>query len=283
MMNSKTLFRELRSNLTLKASDIEKNSILFQLLEQILGVTRADIIVEKGVTLDQGMMLQLNGLMERINHEEPIQYVLGECEFYGRIFKVNKDVLIPRPETEELIRTALPLLSGSRLNRILDIGTGSGCIATTLSLEIKMADVYASDISLAALTLARENAQRLGASVTFARADILLGELPCHDLDMIVSNPPYVTTKDKISMSKNVLGYEPSEALFVPEDDPLLFYSAILSRAVDVLNMGGTVVVEINEQFGVQVADLFTAHNFKGVQIIADINGKDRIVCGISS
>jgi len=283
MTNSKTLFGELVASVTVQITDAEIKSIIYRLLEKELAISRADIAAEKAVSLDDDRRQQLHRMIKRVNAEEPVQYILGESEFYGRTFKVNRHVLIPRPETEELVRTALQLARHLASPQIVDIGTGSGCIATTLSLERRDARVAGTDVSTEALAVAIENAAMLKASVTFTLTDILTNEFPFREVDMIISNPPYVTPGEAVAMYKNVLDYEPHLALFTPSEDPLAFYRAILRHAQHAARPGGTVIVEINEQYGREVADLFRAHRFTGLEILTDIFGKNRIVHGVLS
>ena len=283
MTNSKVLFKELIATVKLEESYTEKKSIMYRLFEGVLGVSPTDIAIEKPVELSHRQTGELHQLIERINREEPVQYVLGRGDFYGRTFKLSSRVLIPRPETEGLVETALTDLRRRLRRRVLDIGTGSGCIAITLALELPGVDAFATDISLDALAVSRENAAQLNAKVAFARSDILEDGLPFGQLDLIVSNPPYVTPGEAGTMSRNVLNYEPRLALFTPADDPLLFYKAILTRSHGALKPGGRVIVEINEHCGEEVADLFLAHRFSGVEIIKDFNNKNRIVHGIGS
>lgn len=280
-MNSKTLFEELISAVTLNVTVDEKRGILHRLLEAVSGVPQTDILAGKHIPFDQTQARQLSTWIDRINQEEPLQYILGKCEFYGRVFNINRQVLIPRPETEELVKVALSDLHGNGSPGILDVGTGSGCIAVTLSLEVKGSRVYGIDIDAKALALAAENAELLGAKVTFSKIDVLSAGLPFKSLDMIISNPPYIATSEKGTLQRNVRDYEPAHALFVPDGDQLIFYKAILSQAKPMLNSGGIVVVEINEKLGPDVRDAFIAHGLKEVEIITDISGKDRIVRGV--
>ena len=282
MTNSKTLFGELVASVNVQIDNAEIRSIVYLLLEKV-GISRADIAAEKEVLLTDNQLMQLRRWIKRVNAEEPAQYILGETEFYGRRFKVNRDVLIPRPETEELVRAALHLVRHLDSPQVVDIGTGSGCIATTLSLERRDARVTGTDISAEALAVAMENAKTLKASVTFTLTDILANEFPFTELDMIISNPPYVTPPEAAAMSKSVVDYEPHLALFTPSEDPLAFYRAILSHARHSARPGGIVIVEVNEQHAQDIADLFRANDLTGVEVLTDIFGKDRIVHGVLS
>jgi release factor glutamine methyltransferase len=285
MKTAKTLFQELRDGIFLKESPDEIESIAWILLDHFAGISRNDVMSGKVVRLTPELGQRLQASIDRINREEPVQYVLGEAHFYGRNFQVNPAVLIPRPETEGLVLTVLtwrysadePYAPGVK---ILDIGTGSGCIATTLSLEWSGAEVYATDVSPAALSVASANAHLYNANITFIEHNILEDKIPLTDLDIIVSNPPYVVEHEKSRMKVNVLAHEPHLALFVPEDDPLVFYKHIVSKAHKGLRPGGLLAVEINEKFGNQVSGIFLENGFENIAIISDVAGKPRIVSG---
>jgi release factor glutamine methyltransferase len=289
MKNSKTIFHEVIDTIELKESPEEINSIVYFLLTRLFDITKADILIGRMVSFPEAAAHTLQKAVKRINQGEPVQYILGEEHFFGRKFHVNPSVLIPRPETEGLIRVVLNyrnLLPKNKHKtppfRALDIGTGSGCIPVTLFKEIPAEkQIYATDVSNAALSVAVNNAEIHHAEITFIEHDILKENLPLTALDVIVSNPPYVTEKEKDQIAVNVLGYEPHEALFVPDDDPLVFYRQIATQAQDVLNPNGLLAVEINEKYGEDVSHLFTASGFKEVQVEIDIAGKPRIVHGL--
>lgn len=288
MKNSKTLFHELVAGLTVRESVEEIQGIAYILLEAFFNVSRTDIMAGKAVPYPEEKVQLLRQSVERINQGEPVQYVTGEEYFFGRKFQVNPSVLIPRPETEELIRHVLlyknslarPQDDNNHL-KILDIGTGSGCLAITLFHVAAPADIFATDTSSAALSVASGNAALHGADVTFIEHNILREQLPFTDLDVIVSNPPYVTEKDKSGMKINVLNYEPALALFVPDDDPLIFYREITAQARYALKPEGLLAVEINEKFPTEVSVLLEEAGFKEVHIIKDIAGKPRVVRGL--
>jgi release factor glutamine methyltransferase len=274
MINSKTLFHQLQKKITLAEDQEEIKSILYLLFEKEFGLSRTEILAEKEIKAIDTIALEKQ--IERINIHEPIQYILGEADFFGRKFKVDSSVLIPRPETELLIH----LIKEEKLNSpsILDIGTGSGCIAISLALEIPSATLHALDISEDAVSIAKENAVRLNANVDFIQLDIV-NQLPLFkNLDMIVSNPPYVTEKEKAAINKNVLDFEPHLALFVTDNDPLQFYQVIAEKSKQLLKPNGKIFVEINYQFGKEVAELFRDHGFEFVEIIKDMEGKDRVI-----
>jgi release factor glutamine methyltransferase len=268
--NSKVVFQEIKTRLTLNDAD-EIQAVALVLMEEYYGVTLTDILSEKNIEIQD-----LSSIIDRLNLHEPLQYVVGESEFFGRKFIVNPSVLIPRPETELLVREVLKTQTGAP--RILDIGTGSGCIAITLNLEIPTSNVYAIDVSKNALDTAMANSKKLEADVSFIPLDFLKDSLSIDQVDLIVSNPPYVRNSEKQLMKSNVLDYEPPQALFVSDEDPLLFYKAIALKSKTLLKTEGRVLVEINEKFGDEVKDLFESSGFREVQIIKDLDSKDRIV-----
>lgn len=282
MKNSKNLFQDFVNRIGLQESDDEIQSIVYLVFETIFGLTKTEVLAGKEIAEES--LIRLDEIISRINEHEPIQYILGEAAFYGRIFQVNPSVLIPRPETEELVRLVIDFVHQNNKAdiEIVDIGTGSGCIAVTLSLELPHARVVGTDVSDEALQIAAANAEKLEANVQFQNQDILSSRLS-FSCDIIVSNPPYIEWVEHDTMPKNVVEYEPPLALFVDSPDPLLFYKAILHQAKESLRSGGLLAVEINERFGREVHQLFIEHNFKAVQVIPDIFGKNRIVKGILS
>ncbi len=276
MTNSKELFNHLVNHVTLQEEKIEIQSIIYLLLENKLGLTKIDILTEKIINLSDPH--SLDQYLFRINNQEPIQYILGKEDFYGRSFIINPDVLIPRPETELLIHEIKKFVNQQhkRNLRILDIGTGSGCIAITLALEIPDSEISALDISNEALACARQNAKELKARVVFEKVDILNEEIK-NRFDLIVSNPPYIANSEKENMKRNVLDFEPHLALFVPENDPLLFYRVIGLKSKNALTLGGSLWFEINENFGKEAQNLLEEQGYKNVQIKKDLDNKDRI------
>lgn len=306
MKNSKALFRYFVSRMSSDDAE-EVNAMGYIVLEHLFSISRADVLADKAVAISPGAEEKMETILNRLNTGEPLQYVLGEAEFYGRTFKVRPGVLIPRPETEELVRLIIgelearspkpvvssqepevrsqePGVSSRKSNaivRVLDIGTGTGCIPVTLFLEMVGAEVFAVDVSDVAIAVARENASRLNAKVDIVQLDILKTSLPWENLDVIVSNPPYIPWSEKMDMRRNVTEFEPELALFVPEDDPLIFYKAIAKQASRALRRSGLLAVEINERFGEGVASIFREEGFLEVAVIKDIFGKERIVKGV--
>lgn len=279
-MNSKELFHRLIQALTLEEREAEKEAVIFYVLEYELKLSKAGVMTGKEVSIDDA---HFDKIIRRLNLHEPVQYVLGEAEFYGRKFFVNRSVLIPRPETELLVKSVITQFRSHQKITLLDIGTGSGCIAITLALELPSATVLATDIRNEALSVASQNAKELGANVQFHRHDILKEKLPFKGLEAVVSNPPYILENEKKKMARNVIDYEPAEGLFVPDSDPLLYHTAIAEKAKLALTPGGFLIAEINEQMGRDASALLNSNGFNEVTIIKDLDGKDRFVSGTSS
>jgi len=280
MKNSKQIFLDLRQQITLKEDEGEIQSILYLVFENQMGLSRADITSQILIPLGPEKQNKLNEIIQRINKHEPIQYILEEAYFYGRKLKVTPAVLIPRPETEALIEEAIKEIDPLTPGTILDIGTGSGCIAVTLAKELPLKKVIAVDVSKEALNVAKENTIQTNAEVEFQCVNIL-NEFPFQKLEMIVSNPPYVAVSEKETMKRNVLDYEPNLALFVPDNDPLIFYKVIAQKGYGALLPNGKVVIEINERFGKEVCAVLSRAGFKDVRVLKDLQEKDRIVSAI--
>lgn len=277
MANSKALFKRLKSKITINETESEINSMLFLLFDKILGISQTDLMLSKEINSD----LDFDVLLNRINSYEPIQYIIEEANFFGRWFHVNEHVLIPRPETELLVEEAIIQLIRNPINgSIVDIGTGSGCIAITLAKELPQKKVFGIDIHIEAIEVATKNAKFHKADSHFIHHDILKYNLPFSNLECIISNPPYIAQSEEKLMRKNVTSFEPHTALFVSDNDPLIFYRRILESAQVCLAKGGLLLVEINERFGNEIAALFQEHQFKDVRIKKDLDGKDRIVLG---
>jgi release factor glutamine methyltransferase len=275
MTNSKELFSEVVKQITLPEAKAEIESIVYLLFEKKWKLTRTHIIAEKKTGL------QLNDIMpfiDRINSHEPIQYILGEADFFGRVFQVTPDVLIPRPETELLIHEILKNTKSIDKPNVLDIGTGSGCIAISLELEMPCV-VQAIDVSLNALNVAQENAAVLSAPIKFYQQDILLEPIT-KKFDLIVSNPPYISQQEKQHMKRNVLNYEPHTALFPIGDDPLVFYRVITKQAQQALKPGGSLWFEINEHYAKEICEIMITNGLGDVTVVKDWNRKERLVWG---
>lgn len=262
----------------------EARGLVLMLCEERLGVRSYTHIVEPLFEIPEPELPGLKADMSRLAAGEPIQYVLGYTEFCGRKFKVGPSVLIPRPETGQLVDESLKLLAAmGRPAKVLDLCTGSGCIAWSVALGAPGVSVTAADISEPALALARSQFEDVpsGANAPeFVCSDLLGGcrEI-CGRFDLLLSNPPYVMEKEKAAMRCNVLEHEPGIALFVPDDDPLLFYRALASVSLRLLDSSGAGIVEINETLGPETAAVFEAAGYRKTEILRDIFGKDRFVC----
>ena len=243
----------------------------------ILGFDALDIYMGKDIILSECKQRELENIIFRLQKNEPIQYIRGIAEFYGRQFRVAPGVLVPRPETSELVD--LIIKENPEAKSILDIGTGSGCISISLSKELPDAMVTAWDISEEALEIARWNNERLSGRVIFEKQDVLSDSgSETQRYDVIVSNPPYVTEKEKADMDPNVLEWEPDLALFVPDDDPLLFYRHIVVLAQKLLNQGGKLYFEINQAYGAEMVRLLEMNHYHNIRVIKDLFENDRIV-----
>lgn len=275
-------YRELWRTLEPLYGNGEARAITDYVLDVCFGLSKADIMCGAVEEMTAEKAAELNKIFGRLMEGEPVQYVLGRAEFCGRWFDVRPGVLIPRPETEELCAwiTADSKASGSP--KVLDIGTGSGCIAITLQLDMPESKVTAWDISADALDVARENAQQLGANVNFVKLDALNAK-PEGEWDVIVSNPPYICEKEKKDMAVNVLEHEPHTALFVPDADPLLFYRAITRLAVQTLSKGGRLYFEINPIYADDTCCMMQAEGMTAVELRSDMYGKQRMAKGIKA
>lgn len=257
----------------------ELKSLTMMIWSDMLGMDALDIYLGKDINLSESKRHELENILSRLRKNEPIQYVRGVGNFLGRPFHVAPGVLIPRPETEELVEL---IIRENRIKvpRILDVGTGSGCIAISLSLEIPQSLVTAWDISEEALAIARLNNKEMNASVVFEKRDVLESNmvLQSGSFDCIVSNPPYVTESEKEAMEPNVLDWEPGLALFVPDDDPLRFYRRIAGLGMDLLASDGKLYFEINHMYGERTVGMLAGMGYRGARVIKDISGNDRIV-----
>ena len=253
----------------------ESRSLAQIALEFCLKLDRTHLLLLKEFPEDQSQKLE--SILFQLKKAIPIQYILGEAHFYGRNFHVDSRVLIPRPETEELLKW---ILDSEKENvSILDIGTGSGCIASTLKLERQEWTVKACDVSEEALLVAMKNAEVLGAEVEFFKADLnYIDIIEISDIDVIVSNPPYIPLERKEKLHENVVKYEPHIALFTPENDPLYFYKKVAELALEKLKIGGRLYFEADEEYTQNLKALLHALGFRGIQIKIDLFGKERFV-----
>ncbi len=260
----------------------EETASFFNILtEYFLKMTRLDVALYPQKELLEGELEKFEEALQRLKQHEPIQYITGKTEFFGLDFRVDKNVLIPRPETEELVEWILDDLQNAREKelKILDIGTGSGCIAISLAKNMPQAKVTAMDISEAALELAKQNAGLNGVQVEFLKEDILKVEELDGEFDVIVSNPPYVREVEKTAMHKNVLEFEPKMALYVSDENPLVFYDKISELAASALRPKAAIYFEINQYLGGETEKLLAAKNFH-TRLKKDIFGVDRMLRG---
>lgn len=278
-----TDFTYLRNLLTPLYGEHEARAMAFIVFEDAFGVSRTDIYADKVRQFSESERQTFLNICNRLAQGEPLQYAIGHTTFCGHQFKVTPDVLIPRPETEELvswaIETAQPLLTHHPL-RMLDAGTGSGCIAISLQLALPQAEVEACDISTAALRVAQHNATHLQAPVRFSERDILnlsYADARPRPYDVIVSNPPYICQCEAAEMEANVLQHEPHTALFVPNTDPLRFYRALAHHAVHLLRPGGVLLVELNRAYAEATAQLFRDWGLIDVELRRDAFGNERM------
>lgn len=279
-LTAKALMLKVKQALLVAYEANEAQSIAFELLEKKYGISKTAVVLDETVSAlnDQ----ELAELIQRLVKHEPIQHVTGIADFYDLSFQVNAHVLIPRPETEELVDLIIREQPKATPFQLLDIGTGSGCIPISIKKNLPQATVSAIDISSAALAVAKKNAAINQVDIQFYQKDILTEDLRNFPtIDVMVSNPPYVRALEKAMMQANVLNYEPHLALFVPNSNPLLFYQRIASLAIHTLSHLGKLYFEINEAFGLECKLMMEKVGFKEVVIIQDFYGKDRIVKGI--
>lgn len=269
--------RKLREILRPLYGNGETEAIIRIMFHYLKGWNTVDIIMHEDASLSPFIKSEIDAILKRLVKHEPIQYITGEVRFHGMEMKVTPDVLIPRPETDELVDIIVSDAGETEDLRVLDIGTGSGCIAIALARSLRFPTVTAVDISDAALAVARENASNLKANVSFIKEDILTVS-PEGIFDIIVSNPPYIDESEKSGMEPNVLDYEPKIALFVPDDNPLLFYKRIAEIAVRKLSPAGKLYFEINPRHADELSRYLTDCGFDDVQVIRDSFGKLRFI-----
>ncbi|WP_433779014.1 peptide chain release factor N(5)-glutamine methyltransferase [Flavobacterium anhuiense] len=261
----------------------EAESFFYLILEDRYQLRQIDLALNHELVFDEKDFAIWNELLNQLKKEVPIQYLLGKTNFYGLDFEVNENVLIPRPETEELVEWIINENASPDKNkkiRILDIGTGTGCIAISLAKNLPNAEVFGVDVSKKAIETAKRNAIRNDVEVTFMLLNILeTDEFTCQ-FDIIVSNPPYVRNLEKVEIKKNVLDYEPHLALFVEDSDPLIFYRKIASLAQNGLLKNGKLYFEINQYLGKEMIDLLESMSFQNVELRKDIYDNDRMIKG---
>jgi release factor glutamine methyltransferase len=279
------LLKELKADFHQQLSDYypsEEVGSFFSLLSEFyLKISRLEAAISPDLIISESISEKYKMAILRLQKQEPIQYILGETEFYGFPIKVTPDTLIPRPETEELVKWVIgdaQLLKPEETKAVLDIGTGSGCIAIAVAKHLPNTRVTAIDISEKALTVAKENAPLNGVSIQFEQQDILSCNILSDNYDIIISNPPYVRESEKEKMQQNVLAYEPASALFVKDEDPLLFYRKIAAFAKIHLTPRGNLYLEINEYLSKKLTAMLKSMGFKQVEVRKDLFGKDRMI-----
>jgi release factor glutamine methyltransferase len=277
----KGIIKRINEALTGCYSSGEVSALTRIIATELLGVSQMTYFLKDNITLTAEQEALLDNAIERLKKQEPIQYILGYSDFCGLRFKVTPATLIPRPETSELVEWVANEATGSE--SILDIGTGSGCIAISLAHKMPQSKVTASDISHEALATATENSKANGCNVTFEHVDILAYEPAGKQFDIIVSNPPYIKENEKSSMHSNVLDWEPHTALFVPDSDPLLFYRAIAEKGLKLLPPGGRLYFEINRAHGKETMEMLAALGYTGIELRKDFAENDRMIRAIKN
>ena len=258
----------------------EINSFYFILLQHYANCSTADVLADENTLLLDNITQSIQQAITELQTAKPIQYILGETEFFSNRFFVDENVLIPRPETEELVDWVLQTYPDKTYPlHILDIGTGSGCIAVSLAKALPEAQVTAIDVSPKAIAVAQRNAERNGIKVQFLQRDILQTETLPEKYDIIISNPPYVRELEKNEMHSNVLNYEPHLALFVPDDRPLLFYEQIATLAQQYLKPKGRLFFEINQYLAAEMQVILAQKNFTEITLRQDLSGNNRMLC----
>ncbi len=277
----KQAIEQLNNGLAGVAEPREVQAMIRIICEDVFNYDPVDVALRQESELPDFAAERISDIISRLRRHEPLQYIVGTALFHGHKFKVTPAVLIPRPETEQLVDLIVDENTASDL-RVLDMGTGSGCIAISLARALKFAQVDAFDISQDALAVARENAADLKVKVRLFQSDMLAPQ-PTARYDIIVSNPPYICWSEREAMERNVLDYEPGQALFVPDNDPLLFYKAIAPYAAQSLERGGRLYLEINQRFGNEVKRLLEACGLDEVRIIEDSFGRVRFAAAVRS
>jgi len=274
----KDLLPYFKRKLAKSYDEKEIESIFFLTCFYQFNLSRIQVLTEER-RLSESELLLFRDIVERLTHHEPIQYILGKTEFYGLTFNVSPAVLIPRPETEELVDLVIKEFRDKKNLTILDIGAGSGCIAISIKKNIAASNVFAIDISADAIAVAEKNAEENKTGITFIKADILTNDLSdLTQLDFIISNPPYIPDSDKPAMQANVLDHEPHVALFVSNNDPLIFYKRILELGMVKLKSGGKLFFEIHPQFSSEIILHLNQAGYHSSEIVKDLSGADRFI-----
>lgn len=279
-MTLKEKIKEIKARLAVVVGEREAYWITRDIIDDVMGYTEVDMLIRGDELLSDFIMKKLNEIIERVEQGEPIQYVLGWARFEGNRYKVTRDTLIPRPETQELVDLIILRHGNEKDLRVIDVGTGSGCIAISLARGLKFPQVSAIDISQSALGVAQENAAILKTHVKFECRDALnLQRVGNERYNVIVSNPPYIADSERVNMESRVLDYEPATALFVPDEDPLRFYRAIAKWGTQVLLPGGAIYYEINPRYVEDMQLMMSVLGYIEIETIEDMQAKERFVC----
>ncbi len=278
-MTLRELYRHFIRELSNFNDASEASAISNIIFEKIAGIDKKKLVQNPDIEIGKTIETKLFNALDELMHHKPVQYITGEAWFYNLPFKVNEHVLIPRPETEELVKLVCDNLQQNSSKKIIDIGTGSGCIPVTIKKNTPASNVTALDISSAALDLAKENAQYHQTEISWICIDFLVEDnwVQLGNYDVIISNPPYIPAKEKWSMDKNVVDYEPALALFVRDEQPLIFYEKIAAFAMEHLNAGGKIFLETHKNLANEVATLFNNKIYQ-VELRKDISGNDRMI-----
>ena len=280
-MTTHQVISDIKSALAAAYPEGEVRAFVRILFEEWMHYSTVDIYMRADSEVPPFMVEKMRHAVQRLLRHEPIQHIVGVAHFHGHRFAVSKHTLIPRPETEQLVDMIVDRNQDVPDLCVLDIGTGSGCIACSLARALRFAEVHAFDISQPALDLAAENARNLGVKVAFHHVDILNAVPQPQQFHIIVSNPPYICMHEQQLMEDNVLRYEPHSALFVPDNDPLLFYRAIARYASVALKPGGKLYFEINAAYGNDTAQLLSDFHFADIEVVRDFYGRDRFVSAL--
>ena len=272
------VLHEIRDALKGHYPDLEALALAKMLLVEVFGFSTLELYGGKDKEFSEKHRSVLTEMIRRLQKNEPIQYIIGIESFFGLTFEVNPNVLIPRPETQELVSWIIEDYQSDDSVRILDIGTGSGCIPISLGKQLSKAEVESWDISEGALEVASRNCERNGVKVLLRQKDVLKATPEGNLYDVIVSNPPYITNKEKVEMESNVLDWEPSLALFVPDEDPLLFYRKIAQLGCDMLKEGGSLYFEINRAYGEETILMLKELGYAQIELKKDSWGNDRMI-----
>ncbi len=279
-MNSLDLFKAIEEDLKEYYPPNESREFAFIIIEHLFKIRKSHLISNPQINVDENKHLSIQNFIKRLKCNEPIQYIIGETFFLNNKFITTPDVLIPRGETEELVLIIRDLFKNRTDLSILDLCTGSGCIAVSIKKLFPTADVTGVDVSENALSIAQKNAYLNNVDLSWLQLDLLKNEVVFSDIDIVVSNPPYVLNYEKKTIQRNVLDYEPHIALFVPDENPLIFYETITRNFQNSIKREGLIAFEINEQFGKETSMILYKYDFENIEVIKDIHGKDRFVIG---